>query len=38
MTKHIQWDGTLSQEGFDILRGGWLYRLSYQSRLHHHDQ
>ena len=21
MTKHIQWDGTLSQEGFDILKG-----------------
>ena len=21
MTKHIQWDGQLSQEGFDILKG-----------------
>ena len=21
MTKHIQWDGTLSQEGYDILKG-----------------
>ena len=21
MTRHIQWDGTLSQEGFDILNG-----------------
>ena len=21
MTKHIQWNGTLSQEGFDILKG-----------------
>ena len=39
MTKHIQWDGQLSQEGFDILKGeGWLYRLPYQSWLHHHDQ
>ncbi len=22
MTKHIQWNGTLSQEGYDILKGG----------------
>ena len=21
MTKHIQWNGTLSQEGYDILKG-----------------
>ena len=37
MTKHIQWDGTLSQEGFDILKGEGGYRLPYQSRLYHHD-
>lgn len=29
MTKHIQWNGTLSQEGYDILKGegGALYAL-----------
>ena len=37
MTKHIQWDGQLSQEGFDILKGegGCIV---CQSWLHHHDQ
>ena len=32
MTKHIQWNGTLSQEGYEILKGeGRLYCLPYKS-------
>ena len=38
MTKHIQWNGTLSQEGYDILKDeGGMYRLPYKSWLHYHD-
>ena len=38
MTKHIQWDGQLSQEGFDILKERVAVSSAYQSWLHHHDQ
>ena len=39
MTKHIQWDGTLSQEGFDILKGeGGCIVCPTKVGLHHHDQ
>ena len=37
--KHIQWNGTLSQEGYDILKGseGGCIVCPTKSWLHHHE-
>ena len=37
MTKHIQWDGTLSQEGYDILKGEAVVLFALQKSVYHHD-
>ena len=38
MTKHIQWNGTLSQEGYDILKGEGGCIVCPTKELHHHDE